>query len=293
MHLKRVLQCMMIANCFVLFSEVLLVVVVVVVVIVVIVVIDSIFTVNAERKQKQDKVETTTNNTPQQGHKMKILLLALTLGAFTQSVTAIEQEQQNLLRHDDHEILTLDNGDDEDVVYLDKTLMRSSSTTTGQRNQLKQSRFGARHLRPKNSTKYTKSAKSDRSSVAFPTDTDDVPTPAPIPVQGSPTSDPTREQGTTDSDYFVNFPTGFLCDPVPFFMERNVNPSTAFNGLYPQLINNGFNPNCTLRLLPNDPADVSASAMQSFSFKPGNTDMQFRMEVGTLFVVFIIFFSWH
>jgi hypothetical protein len=192
---------------------------------------------------------------------MKILL-AMTLAVLTQS--AVEREQQKLLRHDDHETPRLvDEDDDED-----------------ERDQLKQS---TRRLRPESSAKYSKSAKSDKSSVTFPTDTDDVPTPAPIPVQGSPPFDPTRERSTTDSDYFVNFPTGFDCDPVPFFMDRNVNPSTAFNGLYPQLIPNGFDSQCTLRLLPDIPSDVAASAMQSFSFNPGNTDMQFRMEVGTLF----------
>jgi hypothetical protein len=210
--------------------------------------------------------------------------LALALSVVTQVVTANVQEQRTMLRQHGHETRKL--VDKDEAVDFYENFTGSSSAIRGTQGQFKQSRRGARRLRPEGNGKSTKSGKSTQRSVTsnpLPNDT-----PAPSPNRGSPTSAPTIDEGSArDADYFVNFPNGFFCDPpVPFFMDRNVNPSTAFNGQYPQLTPNGFNPNCTLRLLPDTPADVSTSAMQSFSFKPSNPDMRFRMEVGkSLFVL--------
>jgi hypothetical protein len=235
-----------------------------------------------ESKTKHSKKQ----NTP----KMKIFF-ALILGLVTPVVTAIQNEQRTLRRHDDHETHQVVDEDEADGLY--KTFIVTSSTISVTQEQVKQSRRRTRRLRPKSRAKSGKSDKSSGPSITPPNG--NGPTSAPTIDQDSPTSAPSVERSTRDADYFVNFPNGFLCDPtVPFFMDRNVNPSTAFNGQYPQLIPNGFNPNCTLRMLPDTPADVATSAMHSFSFKPGNTDMRFRMQVGKLLFRYLFnVIGWH
>jgi hypothetical protein len=215
---------------------------------------------------------------------MKIFL-SLALGVVSQIVMAMDQEQYAWHQHDYLETRKV--VEDDETEKSNKIWIGPLSIIAGTLEYLKQSGRGARRLRPK-FAKSTKSSKDDRSrerSITLPNRTF-----APTPEEGSPTSAPSDERSTRDPDYFVNLPNGFLCDPpVPFFMDLNVNPSTALNGQSPQLIPNGFNPNCTLRMLPNTPANVSTSAVQNLTLNPENAEMQSRIQVGKFeFVLFLL-----
>lgn len=184
-----------------------------------------------------------------------------------------KQQQHSWLRHEEQRLegaaVKADIEEDLEAEY--KTLMGPSMGARGTGRSKRARRGANRRLKP------CKSSKSDGCD-------EDEPVPITyIIIASTPPPTPRDSSGIDRTGLILaDFPRGFPCATGKPFQKMQVNPPTAFNGAYPQLIqkNNGQTENCTMRMLPDELGPAAAASMAGFEMNPENSIMEFSMEVG-------------